>query len=285
MISTGSFTAAAKLHDITQPAVSFHIRQLESSFGLPLIAREGKRAIPTAAGAELLRNFAQIEQAVGNTLQSMEQFTSSVGGSLRIGTGSTACATVLPDILRQLRRSLPGTEISVVTGHSLEIAAKLAADEVDVGLVTLPVEGRQIESTALFHDEIVMLAPPGMEVGDSVTPELLHQQPAMMFESARVTRALIDSWFAAAGFTFHPAMTVGSLEAIRELVRMNMGYALLSRLALPAEREVDGLRTVSLSPPLFRTIGYAIRRDNMVSPAVDQFVRALKDRYPEPLAP
>lgn len=275
VIATGSFTAAAELHGVTQPAVSFHIRQLETQFGVQLIVREGRRAIATAAGAELLRNIAHIDVAVRNTMRAMDQFSDASGGALRIGTGSTACATLLPGILRQLRRSLPGTEISVITGNSPEIARKLTADEIDVGLVTLPVEGRTIESTPLFDDEIVMIASPSMDLPDVITPEVLFQHPAMMFESARVTRTLIDGWFANAGFTFHPAMTVGSLEAIRELVGMEMGYALLSRLALPADRVPDGLRVRSLSPQLFRTIGYAVRRDPMIPPATELFIAAL----------
>lgn len=275
VIATGSFTAAAELHGVTQPAVSFHIRQLETMFGVPLISREGRRAIPTAAGAELLRNVAHIDAAVGNTMRAMEQFSDSGGGSLRIGTGSTACATLLPGVLRQLRRSLPGTDFSVVTGNSPEIARMLAANEIDVGLVTLPVEGRTIKSTAVFEDEIVMIAPPSMELPDVITPDMLFQHPAMMFESARVTRKLIDGWFAGAGFRFHPAMTVGSLEAIRELVSMGMGYALLSRLALPADRAPAGMRVRSLSPQLFRTIGYAVRRDQSISSATELFIAAM----------
>lgn len=275
VISTGSFTAAADLHGVTQPAVSFHIRQLETTFDVQLISREGRRAIPTAAGAELLRNIAHIDKAVGDTIRSMDQFSEASGGELRIGTGSTACAMLLPGVLRQLRRSLPGTEISVVTGNSPEIARKLVANEIDVGIVTLPVDGRTIQSTVLFEDEIVMLAPPSMELPDTVTPEVLFQHPATMFESARVTRSLIDGWFARAGFTFHPAMTVGSLEAIRELVSMDMGYALLSRLALPADRASDGMRVRSLSPQLFRTIGFAVRRDQVIPPATELFIAAL----------
>lgn len=279
VISTGSFTRAAELHGVTQPAVSFHIRRLETQFDVPLIAREGRRAIPTAAGAELLRNIAHIDSALANTLRAMNQFSDASGGQLRIGTGSTACATLLPPILRQLRRSLPGTEISVVTGNSPEIARKLAANELDVGVVTLPVEGRTIQATPLFEDEVVMLAPPSMDVTDEITPQVLHQQPAMMFESARVTRSLIERWFVGEGLTFHPAMTVGSLEAIRELVEMDMGYALLSRLALPADASPAGLRVRSLAPQLFRTIGYAIRRDHLTPPATEVFIAELEKRF------
>lgn len=275
VVSTGSFTAAARLHGITQPAVSFHIRQLEAMFDVVLIAREGRKATPTAAGAELLRHIAVIDAAVGEAVRAMSQFSDKRSGTLRIGTGSTACATLLPRVLRLVQRSMPGIEISVVTGNSPEIARQLAAHELDIGLVTLPVEGRAIVGTSLFDDEIVMLAPSDLDVPDPVTPGVLLHHPAIMFESARVTRRLIDDWFAGSGLSFHPAMTVGSLEAIRELVGMGMGYALISRLALPEHRPPDGLVVRSLSPTLYRTIGYAVRRDQPTNAAIEVFLAAL----------
>lgn len=275
VISTGSFTAAAQLQGISQPAVSFHIRQLEAMVDVVLIAREGRKATPTAAGAELLRHIAVIDGAVGEAIRAMSQFSDARSGTLRIGTGSTACATLLPRVLRLVQRSMPGIEISVVTGNSPEIARLLAAHELDIGIVTLPVEGRTVAGTPLFDDEIVMLAPQDLAVPDVITPAVLFHHPAIMFESARVTRRLIDEWFAGAGLSFHPAMTVGSLEAIRELVGMGMGYALVSRLALPENRPPDGLVVRSLSPSLYRTIGYARRRDQPTNLAIDVFIAAL----------
>lgn len=276
VISTGSFTAAAEIHGVTQPAVSFHVRQLEEEFGTPLIARSGRTAIPTAAGAELLRHIARIESAVATTHREMAQFSASDSAPLRIGTGSTACAALLPAVLRMVRRSLPQTEITVFTGNSPEIARKLGADEIDIGLVTLPIQDRVVVTEPLFDDEIVVLAPVSMDLPDAVPPQVLADHAAMVYESARVTRSLIENWFREAGIPFHPAMTVGSIEAIRELVSMGMGYAVVSRLALPASGMPEGMVVRSLSPQLHRTIGYALRRDHIPHPSRDIFLAALR---------
>lgn len=276
VIGTGSFTAAADLHGMTQPAVSFHIRQLEEEIGTPLIARSGRKAIPTAAGAELLRHIAHIEAAVTDANRAMSQFTDAGSASLRIGTGSTAAAALLPAVLRLVRRSLPTVEISVVTGNSPEVARKLAADEIDIGLVTLPVQDRLVVTEPLFDDEIVVLAPAAMQLPESVPPQALADHPAMVYESARVTRSLIERWFSEAGIPFHPAMTVGSIEAVRELVAMEMGYAVVSRLALPAGGLPEGVEVRSLSPQLHRPIGYAVRRDHLPNPSRDVFLAALR---------
>ncbi|MCO5214996.1 MAG: LysR family transcriptional regulator [Thermomicrobiales bacterium] len=276
VIATGSFTAAAALHGITQPAVSFHIRNLEDSMGVTLIAREGRRAIPTAAGVELLKQFAKVERATEELVREMTQFTESDATSLRIGTGSTACATLIPAALRLLRRSLPRTHLSIITGTTPEITRQLVANDLDIGIVTLPVQERSISTTRLLDDEIVLVAPISMNLPAEITPQSLEEHPAIMFQSAQVTRALIDGWFAQAGMSFRPTMTVGSLEALRALVGLEMGYAILSRLAIAPGALPDQLVVRSLSPQLHRTIGLAMRRDEPVSRAVEVFSAAIK---------
>lgn len=276
VIATGSFTAAAELHGITQPAVSFHVRQLEQSAGTTLIAREGKRAVATAAGLELLGHITRIEQEVQATIRDMAMFTSQESTQLRIGTGSTACATLLPGVLRLVRRSLPRTHLMVVTGTSPEITRKLMAHDIDIGVVTLPVRERSLASLPLVDDEIVLLAPAGMPLPQDVTPQSLQDLPSVMFESAHITRGLIADWFADAGLTFHPTMTVANLEALRELIALGMGYAIVSRLALPNGALSGDLAVRSLSPRLFRTIGLVTRRNQPSNHAADIFLAALR---------
>lgn len=276
VIATGSFTVAAELHGITQPAVSFHIRNLEESVGTTLIGREGRKAVPTAAGVELLKQFAKVERATEDLVREMMQFTESDATSLRIGTGSTACATLIPAALRLLRRSLPRTHVSVMTGTTPEITRQLATNDLDIGIVTLPVQERAIHTTPLFADEIVLVAPISMNLPNEITPQSLEDQPAIMFQSAQVTRSLIDDWFAQAGISFRPTMTVSSLEALRALVGLEMGCAILSRLAIAPGSLPEQLVVHSLSPHLYRTIGLATRRNEPIPRAVEVFTAAIR---------
>lgn len=276
VLATGSFTAAAAIHGVTQPAVSFHIRQLEQLFATTLIVREGRRAVATAAGSELLRHIGKIEREVQETVHDMVQFTAQESTQLRIGAGSTACATLLPDVLRLVRRSLPLTHLSVMTGTSPEIVRQLVAIDLDVGIITLPALDKSIATTPLFDDEIMVLAPAAMNLPEMIDPMSLQDHPAIMFQSAQVTRGRIDEWFNNAGLSFHPTMTVASLEALRELVALGMGYAIVSRLAILPDSMPGNLMLRSLTPSLFRTIGLASRRGQSSSHAVDIFSAALQ---------
>ncbi len=274
VIAHGSFTAAAEHHEITQPAVSFHIRQLEERFGVALIERIGRRAIPTAAGSELLRHATRIDTAVEEMIATMTRFVPGNAGRLRIGTGAIPCIALLPPILRALRSTMPFLEITVMTGNSLDIVRAIEEDHIDVGIVTLPVAGRRLATRPLLDNEIIVLAPVGMELPDEVGPMDLLDHPPILFVAEGVTRTLIDTWFANASVSFHPAMSLGSVEAILELVQMGLGCALLSRMALKSEIPA-GTSTHRLTPPLRRTIARATLRDRAADAGLDAFIALL----------
>ncbi len=124
------------------------MRQLEARCGTALLERVGKRAFPTPAGAVLLehagRAFAELEAAQ----EALRQLRGVVAGRLRLGTGATASIHLLPPLLRRMRARYPELELIVVTGNAPEIAAAVAANELDVALVTLPVTGRQLAGDA-----------------------------------------------------------------------------------------------------------------------------------------
>ncbi len=276
VISLGSFTAAAERNDLTQPAVSFHIRQLEERFGVSLVERAGRKAVPTAAGAELLRHAARIDAAVGDAAVAMARFAPGKAGRLRVGAGATACIALLPPILRALRETVPALEVSAVTGNSLEIVRAIGDDEIDAGIVTMPVPGRMLAMEPLFEDEIVLLGPGSLPLPDAITPAVLLDHPPILFEPEGVTRSLIDGWFARAGLSFHPPMSLGSVEAVRELVGMGLGCALLPRMVLPAHEEDAGRVVRGLTPRLQRTIGVVTRRDRPRSAGLEAFLDALR---------
>lgn len=276
VIELGSFTAAAERHDITQPAVSFHIRQLEEQFGVPLVEREGRRTVPTVAGAELLRHAAAIDAEVSNTMSAMARFVPGSFGRLRIGTNTTACITILPPVLRRVRSAMPALEIAVTTGHSPEIVKALLDDRIDIGIVTMPVKGRALRSEALVVDEVVALAPTSLTLPPKVTANALRDIPLILRTTEGATRALIDDWFRAAEVPFHPAMALGSTEAVRELVEMGLGAALISRLAMPEEETLAGMTMHRLSPSLHRTIGWVTRRDRVTMPSVERLIEGMR---------
>ena len=142
VVELGSFSAAARRLNLTQPAVSLQIKHLESRLGVRLIERIGRRAQPTAAGRDLIGHVQRIDEAVTGALNAAAYHRDGGTGRLRLGTGATACIYLLPPVLRALRQKFPSLEIVVSTGNTPDILQSLEDNAIDLALVTLPVPGR-----------------------------------------------------------------------------------------------------------------------------------------------
>jgi DNA-binding transcriptional LysR family regulator len=274
VVELGSFSAAAARLNLTQPAISFQIRQLERRLGLRLVERSGRRAQPTAAGIDLLPHIRRIEAAVAGTVEAMTSHATGIAGRVRLGTGATACIYLLPPLLSDLRRRFPLLEIVVRTGNSADILRALEQNSLDVALVTLPAPGRMFDVNRLIDDEIVAVFPLGIDPPAQISPAALAGMPVLLYEPGGNARRVIDDWFARAGIAVRPVMELGSIEAIKQLVAAGLGCGLLPRLAVGGEHG-GALDAFSLTPRLYREIGLVLRRDKIPDGGLRELIRAL----------
>jgi DNA-binding transcriptional LysR family regulator len=271
VVELGSFSAAAARLNLTQPAISFQIRQLERRLGLRLVERVGRRARPTAAGLDLLPHVRRIDAAAASAIEAMAYYTQGIVGRVRLGTGATACIYLLPPLLSDLRRRFPRLEIVVRTGNSPDILRALEDNSLDVALVTLPAPGRMFTVEKLIDDEIVVVFPPGLDPPPAVSPAALAGLPVLLYEPGGNARRVIDEWFARAGVALKPVMELGSIEAIKQLVAAGLGCGLLPRLAVAD----SAVAARSLTPALYRGIGLVLRRDKVPDGGLRELIRAL----------
>ncbi|MGA2550563.1 MAG: LysR family transcriptional regulator [Burkholderiaceae bacterium] len=275
VIELGSFSAAARRQNLSQPAVSLQIRQLEKRLGVALIERVGRTARPTAAGAELLFQIRQIDGAVVRTLEAMAPYAGGAMGRVRIGTGATACMFVLPPVLRAMREAFSKLEITVTTGNSLDIIHAIEENQLDLGLVTMPVGGRSLDVRPVLKDEFVLIAPSSMTLPLRLTPSALAALPLLLFEPGGNTRRIVDQWFAQHGVALTPVMALGSVGALQELVRAGLGCAILPGMAVPGPKEREGLKVRFLSPRLHRRLAVVVRRDKPLYRGLKELREAL----------
>src|ERR1700738_5141813 len=107
----GSFTAAARTLNLSQPAVTHQVQELEQRFQGALLERLGKRAYPTEAGEKLGGHPRQLVAGDAHTRDAMPRFTDGWLGRIRIGTSMTVLMYVLPPLLRQDKRENPALEV------------------------------------------------------------------------------------------------------------------------------------------------------------------------------
>ncbi|MDQ3181335.1 MAG: LysR family transcriptional regulator, partial [Acidobacteriota bacterium] len=149
-----TFTAGAKIVNITQAAVSMQIRQLEDELGMSLFTRTPRRVILTEAGEHLLQRARKILREYDAAIAEIAELAGAEYGRLRIGSASAMFATAqLPTILERLKEKFPNAEITVSSGTSQTLVDKMLHGDIDIAFVSLPVETPNIQTDLLFSDE------------------------------------------------------------------------------------------------------------------------------------
>ena len=273
VIDRKSFSGAAALLGITQPAVSLQVRQLEKRFGVKLVERVGRRAAPTAAGADLLTHARDVEAALAAAADAMAPHAQGAAGRVRLGTGATACIYLLPKVLRDLRQRFPVLEIVVSTGNTPDMLRAIEENRIDVALVTLPAAGRMLDVRPVLDDEFVLVAPRGTKLARDITAAELAKLPLVQYEPGANTRRVVDDWALRAGLSLKAVMELGSVEAMKELVGAGLGCSVLPRMALRGKHEPFVVRP--LRPRLYRKLALVLRRDKPLTKGLRELMRAI----------
>ncbi|MBF4179599.1 LysR family transcriptional regulator [Lelliottia nimipressuralis] len=279
VIQRGSFSAAADILGLSQPAVSLQVRQLEQFLRTRLVERTGRGIKATAAGLALLEHGNRIEQVVEEAIRSVSEFSHEISGTITLGTGATACIHLLPPLLQQLREEHPLLRVGVTTGNTLDVVRAVEENRLDIGLVTLPASGRALEVMPILDEEFVLIISQAQdEEIAQFTPQILHALPLIAFESGSGTRDLIDGWFKACDLEVCPVMQLGSIEAIKRMVRAGLGYSIVPRMAVENVVDREGLSVRSLNPILHRQLGIVMRQDKILSKGISEVIRLLREK-------
>ncbi|HDS6411577.1 TPA: LysR family transcriptional regulator [Klebsiella oxytoca] len=277
VVQRGSFSAAADVLGLSQPAVSLQVRQLEQFLQTRLLERTGRGIKATAAGIALLAHSEQIELAVGAAVQSVSEFNREISGSVTLGSGATACIHLLPPLLQKLHHEHPLLTVRVTVGNTLEVVRAIEENRLDLGLCTLPANGRSLAVMPVLEEEFVCIFSDGQdELPWPLTPEILQSLPLIAFESGSGTRDLIDGWFLADGRAIAPVMQLGSIEAIKRMVRAGLGFSIVPRMAVEHPQDRIGLNVQSLTPLLHRQLGIIMRQDKIISKGIAEILRLLQ---------
>lgn len=271
----GSITEAAGRVNITQPALSRRIRQLEDHFGAELLARGRKGVELTEAGrlvaAEGRILVGRFERLAGEvaSLQGLES------GTVRIGGGATAVSFILPEAIAAFQRDHPGVRFTLKEAGSAEVARDVAEGALELGVVTLPVGRGDLDIFELGPDAVVLVARRDhplarrkrVQVGD------LAGHAFVGFEAGSAIRQLIDSALREAGVTMEIVMELRSIPAILRMVETTGNLAFVSRLGLSGQTAVREIRVAGLK--VERRLGVVSRHARPLSPAAGAFAARL----------
>ena len=274
-----SFTRAADKLFLTQPAISLQIKALEEELGESLFERLRRNLRPTPAGEILCGHaqaiFAQVEVA----RQEIAALRDEVRGLLAIGTSDTNCTYILPGVLQEFTENYPGVEFDIRNKTSPEVLRLVLENEVDFGLATLPVGHRDLVSETLFERRDVLICRPDHPLGERkyVRLQEVADHPLLALEQSSTSRRLMDDAFRQTGVSPRVAMSLGSIEVIKQFVEIGMGMALVPQVAVGEEVQAGRLVAIRVRGLEIRAIGLVEHRKKRRSPAAEAFLHTLKE--------
>lgn len=278
-----SFTKAADILFMTQPAVTFQVKQLEEHFNTRLFDRGHGRISLTPAG-QMVRDYAERILNLSAEMETrMAESSGKVSGPLLIGASTTIAEFMLPRILGKFKSMHPQVQPRLTVGNSEMIENRVADHALDVGLIESPSHLQILTTEVCCEDELVVICSPKFELAKagSIAPERLAALPYVCREPGSGTREFADHYFSKAGIApedLDVAMELGSPEAIKGVVESGLGFSILSRAAVAKELKLGALVAIALKPRLIRVMSLVYTKEKFRSRLLSAFVDFAKQQ-------
>jgi len=278
-----SFTKAAEAVFMTQPAVTFRIRQLEEQFGTRLFDRTAGRITLTPAGVAAV-DYAERILALWAELDSrLKEMSNKVTGSLCIGASTTIAEFLLPRILGDFKARFPGLTLRLVVGNTEQVQEGILQRTLDLGFIEGESHSPSLVSDICCEDQLVMVCAPTHALAKEkvATAQLLAKHPYIQREIGSGTREVTDHYFSNAGVppdSLNTIMEAGSPEALKGLAVTGLGFAIMSRAAVAKEAKLGQLVPIPLSPRLVRYLSVVYAKERFHSKIVNTFAQFAKER-------
>lgn len=272
-----SFTKAAELLFMTQPAVTFQVKQLEEHFNTRLFERSHGKISLTPAGELALDYAERILNLTAEMEARISELTGQVSGPLMIGASTTIAEYMLPRLLGEFKRLHPETQARLTVANSETIENKVADHTLDMGLIESPSHHPNLVTQVCCEDELVMICAPFCDIARlvSVSPKDVASQPYISRESGSGTRECIDDFFRVNGVSLDEinlVMELGSREAIKGAVASGLGVAVVSSTTVDKEVRLGELTAIPLNPPLRRQLSLVYPQEKFRSKLLQSFL-------------
>lgn len=276
-----SFSKAARLMHMSQPAISLQVQGIEDHFGARLFDRDTKSVRLTPAGEALLPIAVRVLELYDQALRAVSEQVGVVAGTLSIASSLTVGEYVLPAVIGAFRRFYPRVDVRMQI-HNTEQVVRLTLEHgVDLGLAEAAVEHRDLEVRPFLSDELVLIVPRDHRWARraAVEPRELQDHPLILREEGSGTRRVAMSHLQAAGLDvagLNIVAALGSTEAIKGAVEAGLGVSIVSRWAIRKELRLGTLVALPLRDlPIRREFVILHHRGRVLSRAGEEFVRVL----------
>ncbi len=272
----GSFSKAALVLDIAQPALSRQVRALETDLRETLLLRNGRGVVLTEAGQRLYEHGRNLLQALAQAEADMGGARDEPLGRITIGLPPSVGRQLTLPLIDGFQRRCPRARLAIVEGLSSHITEWISTGRVDAGLLYNPEPQPALEITPVIEEALCLVSPMGQggQGGHGASSAALPladlpNHPLIVPERSHAIRKLLETRALLAGLKLDIAWEVSSIAAIIDLVCAGYGHAVLHASAVSASGRADALRVRPLvQPSLHSMLCLAVSARQRPSPLV-----------------
>jgi DNA-binding transcriptional LysR family regulator len=272
----GSFHAAARHLNVTQPSVSLRIRELERELGMAVFDRSGYRPRLLPPAVRILRNTEQI-LSLTDEIEKQSQDVDKLFGLLRIGAADSFAMTCLPDLLKAIESQHPTLNVEVSVSFSKSLSQQLAEREIDVAFLSHPDITSALIVEPLGNHELAWVTSPQLDFpAGPMRPTDLAATPIITNPApSHLSKSIID-WFAEDGLRPSRVSTCDSLPIIISLTISGFGISLLPLRLLAPDFEAGRLSLLPTKPSISPHVFYVAYRSKEAPPGIDEVIAMAK---------
>jgi DNA-binding transcriptional LysR family regulator len=278
---TGSFSRAAETLNVSQPAISKGVRDLELQIGCRLLNRSPKGVLPTEEGVTLSRHADALFAAERAAEEELSALRGLHNGSLRIGASTTIATYMLARYLGAFHREFPGVDLHLVSANTREIAEQMAAQDIDIGLVEGPIEEGKVIAEPWRTDVMKLIVGrdhPFAAAKAPIDPKLLESEVLILREPGSGSREVVVQALASHDIESLRTLEIGSTAAIKQVVAAGLGVSIVSTVSAKDQVRLGHLKIVDIRDiHIERTLWRLKVHDRTPRPAARVFERMLDD--------
>ena len=271
-----NFTKAAEELHMTQPAVTFQIRQLEEQFNTRLFDRTHNKVTLTDVGKQVYSYSDRILKLYEEMTRNITEMTGDVSGSVTLGASTTIAEYMLPLLIGEFKKKFPEVMINLRESNTEDIVSMVENNDIDLGIVEGSVNNKNLVVEECKMDHLVVIMPNDhmLATEKRLRVEDFVSYPFISREHGSGTQEVITNYVEkhGNGEDLNICFELSSPEAIKGAVEAGMGLSIVSRATIIKELKLGTLTAVELRPSLERPFSFVRQRYKFKSRAADQLL-------------
>lgn len=275
-----SFSKAAKELFISQPAVTKHIKEMESKLGISLFQRKGNKIYLTKTGS-LTYSYLKKVKAIYRELEfEIGVLNDTFKGKVRIGASSTISQYIIPKVVATFHKQYPKIEFFLYNGNSFDIEKKLLDDEIDIALVENETSNPNIKYTDFLDDEIIIITGSNSVYSKRkfISINDFHEIPIVLREKGSGTLQVIENTLSRQNIMvkkLNILVHLGTTEAIKNFLYDFDGIAIVSEKSIEKELRLKEITKISIKNISFNRKFRIALRQGEASSSTKLFINLL----------